>query len=111
MMLDHISSKAVVPDRSSSPGALSRRGFLQAAAVGGGLMLSLQLPFVEHDAQAADADLRESFAGRAGNRQLECDPRILAAPAPSRRDRQNHVGRRCRKKMECRARVLSRGKR
>ena len=65
-MLDHISSKAVVPDRSSSPGALSRRGFLQAAAVGGGLMLSLQLPFAEHDAQAADADFAPNAFIRIG---------------------------------------------
>src|SRR6516164_8021136 len=66
MMLDHISSKAVVPDRSSSPSALSRRGFLQAAAVGGGLMLSLQLPFAEHDAQAADADFAPNAFIRIG---------------------------------------------
>jgi len=65
-MLDHISSKAVVPDRSSSPSALSRRGFLQAAAVGGGLMLSLQLPFAEHDAQAADADFAPNAFIRIG---------------------------------------------
>ena len=36
---------------------LSRRGFLKAgAAAGGGLMLSLRLPFANGDAEAADTD-------------------------------------------------------
>ena len=51
---------------SRAPGrgerALSRRGFLQAsAAVGGGLMLSLRLPFATGAAEAAD----ETFAPNA----------------------------------------------
>ena len=125
---------------------LSRRGFLQAgAAVGGGLMLSLRLPFAGSEAEAAGADgfapnafirigsdgqvvltmpyvemgqgtytsipmliaeelevdlkagaagacsaqrkaLRQPAAGGAGDRQLERDPRGLAAAAPGRRD-------------------------
>jgi isoquinoline 1-oxidoreductase beta subunit len=51
MILDDITS------RTASANGLSRRAFLQAgAAAGGGLMLSLRLPFANHDAQAADAD-------------------------------------------------------
>jgi len=57
MILDHLSSRMTGPDRSPSANDLSRRTFLQAgAAAGGGLMLSLSLPFANSDAQAADAD-------------------------------------------------------
>ena len=53
MILDHIASRAVA-DRSPSASGLSRRGFLQAgAAAGGGLMLSLSLPFANGEAEAA----------------------------------------------------------
>jgi isoquinoline 1-oxidoreductase beta subunit len=49
MILDHLAF------RDARPG-LSRRQFLQAgAAVGGGLMLSLSLPFVNGEAAEADA--------------------------------------------------------
>src|ERR1700686_5398948 len=48
MILDH---------QSGSANALSRRRFLWAgAAAGGGLMLSLSLPFANGEAEAADAD-------------------------------------------------------
>ena len=48
-------SEGAAMDRS--PDGLSRRRFLQAgAAAGGGLMLSLRLPFANSDARAADAD-------------------------------------------------------
>jgi isoquinoline 1-oxidoreductase beta subunit len=55
MFLDQ--SEAAVAARSSSASDVSRRRFLQAgAAAGGGLMLSLRLPFANGDAAAADAD-------------------------------------------------------
>jgi isoquinoline 1-oxidoreductase beta subunit len=56
MILDHITSLDAGSDRSASANGLSRRGFLQAgAAAGGGLMLSLSLPFANGEAEAADA--------------------------------------------------------
>jgi isoquinoline 1-oxidoreductase beta subunit len=55
MILDRLTSGA--SNRSPSANAVSRRGFLQAgAAAGGGLMLSLRLPFANRDAEAASAD-------------------------------------------------------
>jgi isoquinoline 1-oxidoreductase beta subunit len=57
MILDHLTSRAAGPDQSPSANDFSRRGFLQAAAAaGGGLMLSLSLPFANGDAEAAGAD-------------------------------------------------------
>jgi isoquinoline 1-oxidoreductase beta subunit len=57
MLLDHIASQAAGPGRSPSANDLSRRRFLRAgAAAGGGLMLSLSLPFASGEAEAADAD-------------------------------------------------------
>jgi isoquinoline 1-oxidoreductase subunit beta len=57
MIPDLIASRAVGPDRSPAANGLSRRSFLQAgAATGGGLMLSLSLPFANCEAEAADAD-------------------------------------------------------
>ena len=57
MILDHIAPRAADPDQSASANGLSRRRFLQAgAAAGGGLMLSLSLPFANGEAEAADAD-------------------------------------------------------
>jgi isoquinoline 1-oxidoreductase beta subunit len=57
MMLNHLASQAVGPDPSPSPNDLSRRKFLQAgAAAGGGLMLSLSLPFASGNVEAAGAD-------------------------------------------------------
>src|SRR3982074_2192783 len=57
MIRDHITSRAAGSAWLSSANGLSRRVFLQAgAAVGGGLMLSLSLPFANGEAEAAAAD-------------------------------------------------------
>ena len=57
MIFDHLTSLAVGSGRSRSANGLSRRRFLQAgAAAGGGLMLSLSLPFANGDAETTDAD-------------------------------------------------------
>jgi isoquinoline 1-oxidoreductase subunit beta len=57
MILDRLASLAAGADRSPSANGLSRRRLLQAgAAAGGGLMLSLSLPFASGEAQAAGAD-------------------------------------------------------
>ena len=54
MIPDHISSHA---DDAVPTNGFSRRGFLRAgAAAGGGLMLSLRLPFAGGQAGAVDAD-------------------------------------------------------
>jgi isoquinoline 1-oxidoreductase subunit beta len=56
VILEHIASGSGDPDPFGSDNRLSRRAFLQTGAVaGGGLMLSLSLPFV-NGAEAADAD-------------------------------------------------------
>jgi isoquinoline 1-oxidoreductase subunit beta len=57
MMPDHLTSPAVGAGRSPSATDFSRRRLLQAgAAAGGGLMLSLRLPFANGEAEAAGAD-------------------------------------------------------
>ena len=57
MIFDHLTSLAVGSGRPRSANGLSRRRFLQAGAVaGGGLMLSLSLPFTNGNAEATDAD-------------------------------------------------------
>jgi isoquinoline 1-oxidoreductase beta subunit len=57
MILDHMTSQAAGPGRSLPANGLSRRSFLKAgAAAGGGLMLSLSLPFANGNAEAAGAD-------------------------------------------------------
>jgi isoquinoline 1-oxidoreductase subunit beta len=59
MILDRIGSLDANPGRvsASENSIVSRRGFLQAgAAAGGGLLLSMSLPFPNRDAEAATAD-------------------------------------------------------
>jgi isoquinoline 1-oxidoreductase subunit beta len=67
MMRNHPASGA------ARPGSLSRRGLLQAgAAAGGGLVLSLKLPFASREAAAADAGefAPNAFIGIGGDGQV-----------------------------------------
>jgi isoquinoline 1-oxidoreductase subunit beta len=62
MIHDHITSQATGSGRSWSASGFSRRTFLQAgAAAGGGLMLSLRLPFANGDAEAANGFAPNAF--------------------------------------------------
>jgi isoquinoline 1-oxidoreductase subunit beta len=62
MIIDHHASHTTGPGEVPSASDLSRRGFLQAgAAAGGGLMLSLSLPFENREAKAADAFIPNAF--------------------------------------------------
>jgi isoquinoline 1-oxidoreductase subunit beta len=62
MIPDHLTSPVATSDRSPSASGLSRRGFLQAGAVaGGGLLLSLNLPFANREAEAADSFTPNAF--------------------------------------------------
>ncbi len=64
MILNHLTSPAAGPGRSPSANDFSRRSFLQAgAAAGGGLLLSLRLPFATGDAEAADGFAPNAFIG------------------------------------------------
>ena len=63
MIHDRVVSRLADPDQSAAASGLSRRKFIQAgAAAGGGLMLSVSLPFADGEAQAAGA---EAFAPNA----------------------------------------------
>jgi isoquinoline 1-oxidoreductase subunit beta len=56
MILDRSASRLADPGQSGSTNSFSRRSFIQAgAAGGGGILMSLSLPFVRGDAQAAGA--------------------------------------------------------
>lgn len=57
MILNHLTSPAVDPGRSPSASGLSRRRFLKVgAAAGGGLVLSLNVPFARAEAEVAEAE-------------------------------------------------------
>ena len=57
MIPDNLTPPAAAPDRSPSANGLSRRRLLQArVAAGGGLLLSVSLPYANGDAGAADAE-------------------------------------------------------
>jgi isoquinoline 1-oxidoreductase beta subunit len=71
MIVDHLSSHAADQTQSPSASALSRRTFLQAgAAAGGGLLLSLRLPFANGDAEAAGGFAPNAFVHIGGDGQI-----------------------------------------
>jgi isoquinoline 1-oxidoreductase beta subunit len=74
MVRDHITSRAAGMGGSPTVNGFTRRGFVQVgAAAGGGLMLSLSLPFASGEAEAADT---EGFAPNAFIR-IETDGKIV----------------------------------
>src|SRR5260370_27174622 len=64
MILNHLPSPAAGPGGSPAAKDFSRVSFRQAgAAAGGGLLLSLRLPFAIGDAEAADGFAPNAFIG------------------------------------------------
>jgi isoquinoline 1-oxidoreductase beta subunit len=71
MIPNHLASRAAGRDRSPSANGLSRRRFLQAGvAAGGGLMLSLSLPFANGEAADADGFAPNAFIRIEGDGQI-----------------------------------------
>ena len=71
MILNHLTSEGAGSRRSLSGNGFSRRSFLQAgAAAGGGLMLSLSLPFRNGEAEAADAFVPNAFIRIGSDEQI-----------------------------------------
>ena len=70
-MIEHLTSQAAGSDRLPLANAISRRGFLQVGAVaGGGLMLSLSLPFANGKAAASDGFASNAFIRIQGDGQI-----------------------------------------
>jgi isoquinoline 1-oxidoreductase beta subunit len=68
MIIDHLASAAASPGQSPSANGLSRRTLLRSgAAAGGGLMLSLALPFAGGEAAAAAGDFAPNAFIRIGS--------------------------------------------
>src|SRR4051812_4533228 len=62
MIAEHITSLSAGADQLPSENGLTRRVFLQAgAAVGGGLMLNVSLPFAKSEAEAANGFAPNAF--------------------------------------------------
>jgi isoquinoline 1-oxidoreductase subunit beta len=71
MILEHLTSQAACPDPSPSASGLSRRRFLQAGvAAGGGLLLSVSLPFAGGDTEAADTFAPNAFIRIGGDGEI-----------------------------------------
>jgi isoquinoline 1-oxidoreductase subunit beta len=71
MILDGLTSQAAGAHQQSTANSLSRRWFLHAsAAAGGGLMLSLSLPFANGEAVAADNFAPNAFIRIEGEGQI-----------------------------------------
>src|SRR5215510_2455712 len=71
MIPEHRTSRATRPHRPQSTTALSRRTFLQAgAAAGGGLMLSLSLPFGNAKTEATDGFVPNAFIRIGGDGRI-----------------------------------------
>jgi isoquinoline 1-oxidoreductase subunit beta len=70
-MIEHLTSQAAGSDRLPLANAISRRGFLQVGAVaGGGLMLSLSVPFANGKAAASDGFAPNAFIRIQGDGQI-----------------------------------------
>ncbi len=77
MSMNHSGSEASRREANTPALALSRRGFLQAAAVGGGFILSLSIPLTKAGAGGASA---EAFAPNAFIRIQKDGPILLTMP-------------------------------